>query len=64
MPFSGMIKFKLLRIKITKKYILFFLHFRIKKKRKKDYTTQKHFNSEKEKEEKEEEKRKDNKKID
>ena len=36
MPFSGMIKFKLLRIKITKKYILFFLHFRIKKKRKKE----------------------------
>ena len=70
MLFSGMIKFKLLRIKITKKYILFFLHFRIKKKekkkkkRKKDYTTKKHFNSEKEKEEKEEEKIKDNKKID
>ena len=71
MPFSGMINatikfFKSMQNEITKKYILFFFHFRIflffkkEKKKKKDYTTQKYFNSEKE--EKEERKRRKNKK--
>ena len=66
MPFSGMIRLKLIffknmQNKITKNifYFSFILEF-LKKRRKKDYyTTQKHFNSEK----KEKEKRKDKKKI-
>ena len=76
MPFNGMIKLKLkcfksMQNKITKKVsILYFLHFRtfFKKKRKKDYTTQKHFKSEKKgkrgKRKREEERGKSEKEID
>ena len=71
MLFSGMINaklkfFKSMQSEITKKYILFFFHFRIflffkkEKKKKKDYTTQKYFNSQK-KEKKERKRRKQKK---